>query len=333
MKDRGARVVACEVSSHGLDQRRSYGTHFAARCFTNLTRDHLDYHGTFEAYRAAKARFFRRSESGAADASIAVINVDDPTGGELARECDYAVTTVGTAYADVRAEDITLTSQGARCILQHAAGRTPLTLRLPAAHNVQNALIAFAAALAIGAAPDAAARGLSELAGVPGRLEPVNAGQPFAVLVDYAHTPDALERVLRAARGFTPAPGRVLCVIGCGGDRDAGKRPLMGGIVATASDLAVITSDNPRTEDPADIVRQVVSGVPADRRVVAIVDRRKAIRAAIDAARAGDTVVIAGKGHEDYQIVGTTKTHFDDREEARAAIAARGFTVASEERA
>ncbi len=324
LRDRGARAVACEVSSHALEQRGTYATDFAVRAVTKLTHDHLDFHGTFDAYRAAKARFFHRAESGVEDDSVAVLNVADPAGRALAAETDYPLRTVGTPDAQITAEDVVLTAAGTTCVLRHAAGRTPLALHLPAAHNVQNALVAFAAATAIGVAPEDAARGLGSLACVPGRLERVDAGQRFTLVIDYAHSPDALERVLRAVREFTPAGKRVVCVVGCGGDRDRGKRPIMGGLAATLADLAVLTSDNPRTEDPAAILREVAAGIPPGHSVVSLVDRRSAIRHAVGLARAGDTVVIAGKGHEDYQVIGTERIHFDDREEARAALAALG---------
>ncbi len=325
LREGGAQVAACEVSSHGLALHRTDGTRFAVRVFTNLTRDHLDFHGTVDAYRDAKLRLFARDAFAGDD--VAVVNLADPEGAAFVRGSGFRVLTYGTPDADIAAEDVALAPTGTSCVVRHPGGRTPLALRMAGAHNVQNALAAFAAATLLGVDAEDAARGLSALAGVPGRLESVHAGQPFAVLVDYAHTPDALERALRAVREFTPAGARVICVVGCGGDRDAGKRPIMGELAATLADIAIITSDNPRTEDPAAIVRAVLAGVPAGRHAIDLVDRRDAIRHAIAEAREGDSVLIAGKGHEDYQILGTTKIHFDDREEARAALATRGFVA------
>jgi UDP-N-acetylmuramoyl-L-alanyl-D-glutamate--2,6-diaminopimelate ligase len=227
---------------------------------------------------------------------------------------------------ELRAEDVVYEMDGTRFLLCYGGERLAVRMPLPGRFNVANALAAAGAALGNGLSLAAVAGRLHRPLLPPGRFEMVRAGQPFNVAVDYAHTPDALERLIRAAREVTP--GRIITVFGCGGDRDRGKRPLMGGLAATLSDRAVLTSDNPRSEDPAFILRQVRAGVPAWARpkTAELPDRRQAIRLALGLARKGDSVLIAGKGHEDYQIVGGTKHHFDDREEARAGLKALGFT-------
>lgn len=311
MRDAGAKAVAMEVSSHALALGRVSDVRFAAAGLTNITRDHLDFHQTFEAYVAAKRRLFDA-------APHAVLNADDPSGkrwsGELRGR--KSVTTYGIRErADIHPEHIDF----------HAAGSTftldgmQFEVRLPGRFNVENALCAIGIARALGIDDEQNARGLRSLERVPGRMEHVR-GAGIDAIVDYAHTPDALENVLRTARDLTSK--RVIAVFGCGGDRDRGKRPQMGEIAARFADRSYVTSDNPRTEDPQAIVEQIVAGMgSSDTRI--IVDRAAAIQTAIDDARPGDVVVIAGKGHENYQIIGAQTLPFDDVEVARAALARR----------
>ncbi len=334
MVDLGARSAVMEVSSHALDQRRVDGCRFAGTVFTNLSRDHLDYHETIARYFEAKARLFRLG------AGFAAVNIDDPHGRRLLERVDgrpipYAVERREGAV--VYAEGLALSAAGIEGRIATPAGPVRVRSRLVGAFNVSNLVAATAAALGLGVAPEAIAEGIAALPGVPGRLEPVPNGRGVTVLVDYAHTSDALEKVLEAVNGL--AAGRVITVFGCGGDRDRGKRPLMGEVAGRRSSLAVVTSDNPRTEDPAAIIAEIEPGLaglglarrtPADLRAgewpadayVVEPDRRAAIRLAIGLARPGDVVLVAGKGHEDYQIVGTVKHRFDDREEAAAALGA-----------
>jgi UDP-N-acetylmuramoyl-L-alanyl-D-glutamate--2,6-diaminopimelate ligase len=320
----GESVTAAimEVSSHGLALDRVAGCEFKVGVFTNLTQDHLDFHATMEDYLAAKLRLFEMLATG----SVAVVNADDPTSDKVIAAAQKArILTYGlSAKAAVRAKALTLSQRGTRFVVSYEDGQVPVALNLPGKHNVYNALAAFSTGLALGFKSGTLTKGLEAVQGVSGRFELVEVGQPFAVIVDYAHTPDALERLLFAVREITR--GKVLCVFGCGGDRDRKKRPLMGGIAARLADYTVITSDNPRTEDPAVIVREIEAGVNPGSRYEAIVDRREAIRRGIALAGEGDAVVIAGKGHEDYQILGTTKIHFDDREVAREALKEKGWS-------
>lgn len=330
MRARGGTHVAMEVSSHALVQDRVEGIAWDAAVFTNLSRDHLDFHRDHEEYFRAKARLFQALESSPKRRRIAILNAADPRGRQLERDLDVPVLTFG-AGGEVRAERLAMTLTGSRFELVLGGERAPLASRLIGSGNVENVLAAAAAAHALGAPIDAIVRGVEEFPGVPGRVEPVAAGQRFTVLVDYAHTPDALAGVLGSLRPMIE--GRLLCVFGCGGDRDRGKRPLMAEAVGRSVDLAVLTSDNPRTEDPRAIIADAEPGLAegglgrlttlagADRGYVVEPDRTRAIAVAIGAARAGDCVVIAGKGHEDYQIVGTTKLPFDDRAEARRVLA------------
>jgi len=321
----GCRWAVMEVSSHALDQRRVEGLGYRVAVFTNLTRDHLDYHGTLGAYARAKARLFGLLRPD----GVAVVNAEDPYSGQMARARTRGARVLryhaAGGKAELRAEDLDLRLDATRFTLCFGGRRRPVRFPLPGRFNVANALAAAGAALAQGRGLDAVAAGLEKPGLPPGRFEQVRAGQPFNVVVDYAHTPDALERLIRTARECTP--GRVITVFGCGGDRDRGKRPQMGALSASLSDLSVATSDNPRTEKPAAILDDIFAGIPAAARgrVRRIVDRGAAIRAAIAAARPGDSVLLAGKGHEDYQIVGAVKRPFDDRVEARAALAARGY--------
>jgi UDP-N-acetylmuramoyl-L-alanyl-D-glutamate--2,6-diaminopimelate ligase len=318
----GVTAAIMEVSSHGLALERVTGCEFKVGVFTNLTQDHLDFHLTMEEYLKAKLRLFEMLEEG----SVAVVNADDPASGKVIAAASKAkILTYGlSAGAGVRARALTLGPQGTQFVVTWSEGQVPVALKLPGKHNVYNALAAFSAGLALGCKNGTMAKGLEAVPGVSGRFELVEAGQPFAVVVDYAHTPDALERLLLAAREITK--GKILCVFGCGGDRDRKKRPLMGGIATKLSDCTIITSDNPRTEDPQAIVHEIERGVNPESRYETLVDRKQAIGRAIALAGDGDAVVIAGKGHEDYQILGTAKIHFDDREVARDALKDRGWS-------
>jgi UDP-N-acetylmuramoyl-L-alanyl-D-glutamate--2,6-diaminopimelate ligase len=323
MADSGVQAAAMEVSSHGLALGRVDATRFRAAIFTNLTQDHLDFHRDLEDYYQAKRRLFTPAFTG-----LAIVNLDDPYGRRLAgeaRDAGVEVVTTGTAAgADWRAADLEAALDGTSFRVEGPTGGRALHLKLAGHFNVANALGALAAASALGIGLDTAVAGLAALAGVPGRFERVDAGQPFTVLVDYSHTPDSLENALRAARAVSR--GRVLVVFGCGGDRDRAKRPLMGEIAGKLADLAVVTSDNPRSEPPAAIVAQIVEGVRRSAgpdRYLVEVDRRAAIRQALGRARPGDVVLIAGKGHEQGQeFENGRKVPFDDRvvaaEELRA---------------
>ena len=311
----GVDSVVVETSSHALDQFRLDGVRFDVMAFTNLTRDHLDYHGTFERYLAAKARLLELGREGA----TAAVNADDPAWRAL-RPPGPVLTYGIDGEADVRARALRLSARGCRFELVARGRRVPVTLALPGRFNVYNALCAAACALALGRSPEAVAEGLGEVSPVPGRLERI-ADEPFAVLVDFAHTPDALDQVAGTLRPLVE--GRLIVVFGAGGDRDPSKRPEMGAAVARHADLAVVTSDNPRTEDPATIASQVAAGVAGCDSVV-IVDRLEAIHWALDHARPGDAVLLAGKGHEAYQVVGTERRPFDERAIVRKRLATGG---------
>jgi UDP-N-acetylmuramoyl-L-alanyl-D-glutamate--2,6-diaminopimelate ligase len=318
MVDAGDLACAMEVSSHALALNRSDGIRFAVAAFTNLTQDHLDFHADMEDYFQAKRRLFV-----AAGARHHVVNLDDPYGERLVAELDCQTFSAGgSEAADYRATGLRFDAQGAQFHCVAPDGEAEITLRLPGRFNVENALcaIAVAGALGVGVADAAAALAVAER--VPGRFEPVDEGQPFAVLVDYAHTPDSLSNVLDAARQVTGPDGRLIAVFGCGGDRDRDKRPLMGEIAGRLADLAVVTSDNPRSEEPGAIIAEIVEGMSeASAEVEVEVDRRAAIARALDAAREGDTVVVAGKGHEQGQeFEGGRKIPFDDRDVAREEL-------------
>ena len=300
----GVSGVVVESSSHALDQFRLDGVRFDVTAFTNLTRDHLDYHGSRERYFAAKARLLELGKEGA----TAVINADDPAWSAL-RPASPVITYGLGPGADLRAANVRPSSRGSSFDLVWKGASFPVALPLPGGFNVSNALCAAACAIALGQPLGTVAEGLAGASPVPGRLECV-AREPFDVFVDFAHTPDALEQVLRTMRPLVA--GRLIVVFGAGGDRDPAKRPEMGTAVSRYADIAVVTSDNPRTEDPAAIVAQVSAGVTATI-AVDIVDRRAAIHWALDAAKPGDAVVLAGKGHETYQVIGTRKRPFDER--------------------
>jgi UDP-N-acetylmuramoyl-L-alanyl-D-glutamate--2,6-diaminopimelate ligase len=308
----GDRACAMEISSHALELRRADGIHVAAAVFTNLTQDHLDFHPTMEDYFQAKRRLFASELT-----QVRIANVDDPYGRRLADEFPGTVTFAIDAEAEYRAIDLRSGFSGTTFTVGGREARVPL----PGRFNVLNALGAWAAAEALGVAPDDVVAALADAGRVPGRFEPVDLGQPFAVLVDYAHTPDSLENVLRSAREL--AEGRVLVVFGAGGDRDRGKRPLMGEIAARLADVSVVTSDNPRSEDPEAILDEILAGVPAGAAVEREADRRAAIARAVGLAEPGDVVVIAGKGHEHGQeFADGRKEPFDDVAVAREALQA-----------
>jgi UDP-N-acetylmuramoyl-L-alanyl-D-glutamate--2,6-diaminopimelate ligase len=311
MVARGDRSCALEATSHGSELHRLDRVRFEVLVFTNLTQDHLDFHGTLERYYDAKRRLFVTEP-----APAAAVNVGDPYGRRLAEELralGREPLTFGLPEdAELRPEQLELGPDGAR----FRAADLEVHTRLRGRFNVENALGTVAAGRLLGLPDEAVATGIASVAGVPGRFEAVEEGQPFTVLVDYAHTPDSLANVLSAARGLTA--GRVLCVFGCGGDRDRGKRPLMGRIAVGGADVAIVTSDNPRSEDPLAIIDEIVAG--AGSAVEVEPDRRAAIERAVEAAEPGDIVVIAGKGHEQGQEFRDRKIPFDDREVAREAL-------------
>ncbi len=309
MLDAGDRSAAVEATSHGSELGRLDRVRFSALVFTNLTQDHLDFHGTLERYFDAKRRLFTEARPSAA------VNVGDEHGRRLADELrgHNELLTFGLVDdAELRPEELELGPRGAHL----RAGGIELETRLRGRFNVENVLGAVAAARLLGIDDDAIAYGVRELRGVPGRFEAVDEGQPFAVLVDYAHTPDSLENVLRTARDL--AQNRVICVFGCGGDRDRGKRPLMGRIATELADLAIVTSDNPRSEEPEAIIAEILEGTGSEAEVEP--DRREAIARAVAEAGEGDVVVIAGKGHEQGQQFADRTIPFDDREVAREAL-------------
>jgi UDP-N-acetylmuramoyl-L-alanyl-D-glutamate--2,6-diaminopimelate ligase len=317
----GVTHVAMEVSSHALAQDRVAGCRFDAAVFTNLTRDHLDFHGDLDGYYAAKARLFlEHLPAGGKPDPVAVVNVDDPAGARLADAVGVRCVRVArSGRGEVDATDVESTLAGTRGVLRLGVERVRFTCPLVGAPHLENVLCAAGTAWALGVAPDTIACGLATMVPPPGRLEQI-AGPGFTVVVDYAHTPDALARALDVLRPLTP--GRLITVFGCGGDRDPGKRPLMGEAAARRSDVVILTSDNPRTEDPLRILADIERGVRAAGVSAYRVepDRRAAIVTALAAAHRGDLVLVAGKGHEDYQIVGTEKRHLDDREEVRRAL-------------
>jgi UDP-N-acetylmuramoyl-L-alanyl-D-glutamate--2,6-diaminopimelate ligase len=323
----GLDSAVMEVSSHALALDRTVGCEFDVAVFTNLTQDHLDFHKDMADYFQAKLKLFTGLSVGGTKKTSkrAVVNVDDPRGELVRAACAVPVWTYSIRNrSDIRAEDVHLSLAGTTFTAATPGGRFPVESRLVGEHNVYNVLAAIGVALEEGLSPDDIRQGLEQVRDIPGRFERVEAGQEFTVVVDYAHTEDALVRLLTTAQSLKA--GRIITVFGCGGDRDRGKRPKMGRAAVQYSDVVVLTSDNPRTEDPMAILREVEIGVrealsaKTAVRYDMIADRRQAIEAAIREAQPGDMVLIAGKGHEDYQIIGSTKFHFDDREVAREAI-------------
>ncbi|MBI3097177.1 MAG: UDP-N-acetylmuramoyl-L-alanyl-D-glutamate--2,6-diaminopimelate ligase [Planctomycetes bacterium] len=324
MRDAGLDAVVMEVSSHALHQSRTASVRFAAGVFTNLTRDHLDYHKTMEAYRDAKGILFRQLPP----AGVAALNLDDPAGAVYAAETPARVVGFsGGARADVRAEGVSTSLDGNRFTLVTPAGSIPIVSPLIGGHNVANVLAAAAVAYGLDLPLEAIRRGVESVRRVRGRLDPVEAGQPFRVFVDYAHTDDALENVLRALRPLSPR--RLITLFGCGGDRDRGKRPLMARVAERYSDRVVLTSDNPRSESPAAILGEIARGFARPAEHESIEDRAEAIARAVGIAGPGDVVLLAGKGHETGQIFRDVVKPFDDASVAREALAARGYHVPS----
>ena len=314
MVEGGDRACVMEVSSHALTLHRADAIHFEVALFTNLTQDHLDFHSDMEDYFQSKRLLF------AMEPASSVINLDDPYGRRLAEQIDCVTFSAsGAEGADYRAVEVRFDAAGSAFVVEGPHERVGVRTPLPGHFNVANALGALAAGEALGVPVESAARALARAGRVPGRFEPVDEGQPFAVLVDYAHTPDSLENVLRSARLLTE--GRLISVFGAGGDRDRDKRPKMGQVGAELSDLAIVTSDNPRSEEPGAIIDQILEGAGNGSGVEVEPDRRAAIALALSRAREGDTVVIAGKGHEQGQeFEGGRKVPFDDREVAREEL-------------
>jgi UDP-N-acetylmuramoyl-L-alanyl-D-glutamate--2,6-diaminopimelate ligase len=314
----GDPSVVLEVSSHALALGRIEGLAFDVACFTNLGRDHLDFHDSMDDYRAVKTTLFTgyRKPGG-----TAVVNVDDTTGERLAGTLDDPVLRVGmTRTADVTATELEVGQEGLRLRLQYGGSAADIQSPLLGLLNVPNLLVAAAVGMVAGFPVSRTAEALSAAGSVPGRMERLDGPPGVAVVLDYAHKPEALRGALQACRDLTP--GRVIVVFGCGGDRDRGKRPLMGRIAALGADIVLVTSDNPRTEDPDAIIEEIVAGIPPEATFQIAPDRRKAIMEALAEARAGDLILIAGKGHEQYQIIGTERLPFDEREAVAEAIAA-----------
>ena len=323
MVDAGCSHAVLEVSSHSLELKRVYGCEFQVAVFTNLTRDHLDFHGDMERYFAAKRVLF---DSLLRPEGTAVVNADDDRGAQIAAASRGRVWTYAIdRAADLRARDIALSLEGTRFRVDTPAGSFEVETPLLGRFNVQNLLAALGALLALGVPPEAAIAGLRTLRGVPGRLERVDAGQDFTVVVDYAHTDDALKNLLETVREL--GPRRIITVFGCGGDRDRTKRPLMGAVASRLSDVVVVTSDNPRSEPPEAILEEIQRGMNGRRQSErhVIVDRREAIARAVEMAEPGDAVVIAGKGHETYQVLRDRTVPFDDRQVARHVLGGRGL--------
>ena len=313
MSDAGCTHVVMEVSSHALVLDRVYGIRFAVGIFTNLSQDHLDFHKTMEEYRKAKAMLFRRCD-------IGVLNGDDAATEKILETATCKAMTYGeTPEDDLWAEHPVLHSDGVEFTAKYGQESAHIRLGIPGKFTVYNALGVLGAAIALGVPLEQAVRALETAKGVKGRVEVVpTPGEDYTILIDYAHAPDGLQNVLSSVRGF--CKGRLISVFGCGGDRDTTKRPIMGEIGARLSDIAIITSDNPRTEDPNKIIDMILAGIPDKKNCLVEENRRKAIRMAMDMARKDDIIVLCGKGHETYQVIGTEKTHLDEREEVAAHL-------------
>ena len=323
MREHDVDSVAMEVSSHALALGRVDGASYTVAAFTNLSQDHLDFHQDMDSYFAAKARLFTPQLS-----ARGVVCVDDEWGRRLAHSTSIPITTVGGSPADWTRIDEAVAGGGGRVTLADPAGiRHEIDVTLPGRFNLRNAAIAYVALVTAGIAVDAARAGIVALAAVPGRMERVDAGQPFLAVVDYAHTPDAVTTLLVEARGLVGNNGRVIVVLGCGGDRDRGKRPLMGSAAATHADVAVLTNDNPRSEEPEAILSAMQQGAVGPAEVIVLPDRREAIEAAVGRAGPDDVVVVAGKGHEQGQEYADRTLPFDDRTVLREALHHHGYVA------
>jgi len=321
MVEQKCSTAVMEVSSHSLAMHRVFGLDFDVAVFTNLTQDHLDFHGSMDGYFATKRILFDGLES----SSFAVVNVDDSFGGKIAEQSKAKrLTYSSTSSADVFATDIRLSVRGSEFQVQHDGRRTTISSSLAGWFNVSNILAAYATGAALGVPQQKLVDGIGNLKTVRGRFEQIASPAGWTAIVDYAHSPDALKHCLRTIHDILPkvGRGRITTVFGCGGNRDRSKRPLMGTIATELSDITIVTSDNPRNEDPQSIIDEIMVGVVKGKEVYAEVDRRKAITMALGLARIGDVVLVAGKGHEDYQVVGNVKNHFDDREEIERFIRA-----------
>ena len=323
IRDAGGKFAVLEASSHSLAMDRLWGCHFQAAVFTNLTREHMDYHKTFEDYFAAKRRLFEGAGAGAPE--VAVLNVDDGYGKQLEGLAKKTVTYGLESEADITTKKFHLSFEGLSFTAQTPNGKVQVTSRLVGRINVYNLLAAIGAAQALELSNEIIEKGIQDLESVSGRFQRVDQGQPFQVIVDYAHTDDALENLIRTARELNPK-GRIITLFGCGGLKDRTKRPVMGEVTGRLSDLTILSSDNPRTEDPLKIISDIIVGLQKTAGKYLIEpDREKAIGMAMDEARAGDIVLLAGKGHENYQILADRTLEFDDREVARRALRDRGF--------
>ena len=325
IRDAGGRYATLEASSHSLAMDRLWGCHFAAAVFTNLTREHMDYHKTFEDYFAAKKRLFEGTGAGAPD--CAVINTDDEFGKRLAGLAKKTLSYGLESGADLTTKKFQLSFNGLTFTAQTPNGKVQVTSSLVGRINVYNILGAIGAAQAIGLSNDVIEAGIRNLESVSGRFQRIDLGQPFLVIVDYAHTDDALENLIRTARELNPK-GRIITLFGCGGEKDRTKRPVMGEVTGRLSDLTILSSDNPRGEDPLKIISDIIVGLQkTNGKYLIEPDREKAIGVAMEEACAGDIVLLAGKGHENYQMLADRTEEFDDREMARSALCARGYNA------
>ena len=325
MLSSGVTHCVMEVSSHSIEQKRISGCRYDARVFTNLTPEHLDYHGTMEGYFAAKRKFF--SHDYAKKGAASVVNIDDKWGAMLCKEAENPLGYSIAEKTDIYPKEYSITSGGIKAVLATPKGDVYVNSPFIGEHNLQNIMAAAGAGAALDMPVEAIENGINSLKAVPGRLESVSPGSGITAYVDYAHTPDALERVLKVFNNL-PHAGRIITVFGCGGNRDRTKRPVMGEIAVRLSHLTIVTSDNPRNEDPLEIIKEIESGIRGvkkytdnekviEKGYMAVPDRGEAILKAVEAAEKGDTILVAGKGHEDYQIIGDTRLHFDDREALR----------------
>ena len=323
IRDAGGKYAVLEASSHSLAMDRLWGCHFQAAVFTNLTREHMDYHKTFQDYFAAKRRLFEGTGAGAPE--VAILNTDDGYGKQLVGLAKNTVSYGLDSDADITTKKFQLTFEGLSFTAQTPQGKVQVTSRLVGRINVYNLLAAIGAAQALSFSNEVIEKGIQDLQSVSGRFQRVDQGQPFFVVVDYAHTDDALENLIRTARELNPK-GRIITLFGCGGLKDRTKRPVMGEVTGRLSDLTILSSDNPRTEDPLKIISDIIVGLQKTAGKYLIEpDREKAIGMAMDEARAGDIVLLAGKGHENYQILADRTLEFDDREMARRALREHGF--------